>query len=458
LARAIATFGMNHLTDGSNGLLLRKGIERASTEAIEILSGMAQRVKNKKEIEQVATLSAESVELGKIIAATIHTVGKDGVVTVEDSHEFGVTSEVVEGMAIDSGFVSHYMLTDKERMEAVFRNVAVLVTDRKISAIVDIVPMLEKLAAAGKKELVIIAEDIEGEALTTIVLNKMRGIFSVLAIKSSGFGDRKLQELQDIATLVGATVVTESLVFALENADTTVLGRAGKIISTVNKTVIVEGKGKKSAIKEHILGIKAHHSQIGTSKLDRFTKQHLEKRIAKLQSGIAVIRVGAATETESKYLKLKIEDAINATKAAIEEGIVPGGGVSFVKISEALSKKSKVTLYSEKKEVREGYQIVVDALTAPFRQITQNAGFVDIESLLQSVKNSEGALGYDASADTETERVLVDMIKVGIIDPVKVTRTALQNAASAAGILLTTDVAIADDEETIKQKLSQQEQ
>lgn len=462
LMAAIATEGVKRTGMGANGMVLRQGIEAATRDVVIALRAMARPVKNKEEVKQVATISAESEEIGAIIASTIDTVGTDGVVTVEESQVFGVTSEVVEGMEFDKGFVSHYMVTNQERMEASYTNVPVLVTDMKISAIKDILPLLEKLAASGKKELVIIADDIDGEALTTFVLNKIRGIFNILAIKAPGFGDRKQGELQDIAALLGATLVTSDLGIALETADTTVLGKAGKVISTKDKTIIVDGKGKKSDIALRVIAIKALLSQVGGSKLDKFTREHLEKRIAKLTSGVAVIRVGAATETEMKYLKLKIEDAVNATKAAIEEGIVPGGGVALTKVSGTVSKamlassrykKSKNGIEHDKKESEfmAGYMALTDALTAPLRQIAYNAGHTDPGLVVDAVQKSESMFGYDANADTLAgDFVLVDMIKKGIIDPVKVTRTALQNAASAAGILLTTDVAIADDPDAPK--------
>ena len=458
LTAAIATEGVKRIGTGANGLVLRQGIEAAAADVVIALRALARPVKNKEEIKQVATISAESAEIGGIIASTIDKVGTDGVVTVEESQVFGVTSEVVEGMEFDKGFVSHYMINNAERGEASYMNVPVLVTDKKISAIKDVLPLLEKLAAAGKKELVIIADDIDGEALTTFVLNKIRGIFNILAIKAPGFGDRKAGELADIAALVGATVVTDALGIALETADTSVLGKAGKVISTKEKTVIVDGKGKKSAIKERVDSIKGELSQVGGSKLDKFTRDHLEKRIAKLTSGVAVIRVGAATETEMKYLKLKIEDAVNATKAAIEEGIVPGGGVALAKVSGTVTstmlksaryKKSQVD--KGESEFMAGYMALTDALTAPLRQIAHNAGHADPGLVVDAVQKSENAFGYDASADSiGGDFVLVDMMKKGIIDPVKVTRTALQNAASAAGILLTTDVAIADDPDAPK--------
>jgi chaperonin GroEL len=454
LTQAIATEGIKRTSMGANGIMVRLGIEAAAEDVVAELRNMARPVKNKEEIKQVATISAESEEIGTIIANTIDTVGKDGVVTVEESQSFGIDSEVVEGMEFDKGYVSAYMMTNAERMEASYANAPVLVTDKKISAIKDILPLLEKLAATGKKELVIIAEDIDGEALATFVVNKMRGIFNVLGIKAPGFGDRKKELLNDIAIVIGAKVVSEELGMSLETAELNVLGKAGKIISTKDKTTIVDGKGKKSDIAARVSQIRAQLEQ-ATMKYD---KEYLEKRIAKLASGVAVIRVGAATETEMKYLKLKIEDAVNATKAAIEEGIVPGGGVALVKVSEKISKKMIASArYKKSHESRKesefmiGYMALIGSLTAPLRQIAMNAGHADGALIVEQVKKSPDAMGYDASIDSMTGDIeLVDMMKKGIIDPVKVTRTALQNAASAAGILLTTDVAIAEEPEQKK--------
>ncbi|HVY35819.1 MAG TPA: chaperonin GroEL [Candidatus Paceibacterota bacterium] len=454
LAQAIVDEGLKRTARGANGLVVRLGIEAASADVVKELRAMADPIKNKSEIKQVATISAESEEIGAIIADTIDTVGKDGVVTVEESQTFGVSKEVVEGLEFDKGYISHYMITNQERMEAIYANAPILVTDKKISAIKDILPLVEKLAQTGKKELVIIADDVDGEALATFVLNKLRGIFNVLAIKAPGFGDRKKADLADIATVVGATVISDDMGMTLETAELNVLGSARKVISTKEKTTIVDGKGKRGAIADRVAAIKSEHSKT-TSKFDR---ENLEKRIARLSSGVAVIKVGAATETEMKYLKLKIEDAVNATKAAIEEGIVPGGGVALAKASEKVGKKMRTsdrykTSHESKKESEfmAGYLALVDSLTAPLRQIAMNAGHDDASIIVEAVKKSSRGMGYDANAETLSgEVVLVDMIKQGIIDPVKVTRTALQNAASAAGILLTTDVAIADAPEPKK--------
>lgn len=458
LTSAISTEGIKRTSSGENGLIIRRGIESATNDAVEILKEIARPVKNKSEIKQVATISAESEEMGSIIADTIEKVGQDGVVTVEESQSFGVTSEVVDGFSFDKGFLSHYMVTNSERMEAVYENVPVLVTDKKISAIKEILPLLEKMASTGKKDLVIIADEVEGEALTTIVLNKIRGVFNILAIKAPNFGDRKKEELEDIATVLGATLVTNDLGIALETADTTVLGRADKIIATKDNTIIVGGKGKKTNIKERIEFLKSQHKN-SNGKFDNFTREHLEKRIARLSNGVAVIRVGAATETEMKYLKLKLEDAVNATKAAIEEGIVVGGGVALAKVSKKLrlilkkdKRFNKKELNKTEEEFLAGYKILINALCAPLIQITKNAGTVDPMVLVEKVINSEEYLGVNINnIDSFDDIELIDMFQEGIIDPLKVTKTALINASSAAAILLTTDVAMVDIKENDNQ-------
>ncbi len=439
LAQAMIREGLKQTAMGANGQLVRRGIELAKDDVVAALKKMAKPVKNDSEIRQVATISAESIELGAIIADTIKKVGKDGVVTVEESQSFGIESEVVEGMEFDKGFVSAYMITNAERMEAEMKDASILVTDKKISTIKDILPLLEKVAATGKKELVIIAEDVDGEALTTLVLNKLRGTFSVLAIKAPGYGDRKKEMLADIATVTGGTVVTEELGLTLEKAELNVLGKATKIIAKKDKTVIVGGKGKKAAIESRVSELKATLENT-TSKYD---KEKLEERIAKMAGGVAIIRVGAATETEMKYLKLKIEDAVNATKAAIEEGIVPGGGVALVKVANSVRESYKG---GKNRETDVGYEIVLKALEAPLMQIAVNAGKDDGAVIVDKVKNGKGNMGYDASR----EEIVADMLLSGIIDPVKVTRSGVENASSAAAILLTTEVAIADEPEEKK--------
>ncbi|HEY4515685.1 MAG TPA: chaperonin GroEL [Candidatus Paceibacterota bacterium] len=441
LAQALIAEGLKHTSMGVNAMSLRSGIESASEKAIKILSDIAKPIKDKEEIRQVATISAESEEIGTIIAETIEKVGKDGVVTVEESQAFGVDSEVVEGMEFDKGYVSPYMITNSERMEAEYKDVPVLLTDKKISSLKDILPLLEAVAQTGKKELVIVADDVDGEALTTLVVNKLRGGFSVLAVKAPGFGDRKKEMLQDIAATLGAQVVSDDLGIKIENATYEMLGRAARVISTKDSTVIVGGKGKKADIDERVKQIKKQREQT-TSKYD---KEKFDERIAKLTGGVAVIKVGAATETEMKYLKLKIEDAVAATKAAIAEGIVAGGGSALIRAARKL-RGVKFPAQTGEEEIL-GMEIVMKALEAPLRQIVLNTGKADGSVAIEKIMNSEKEnAGYDALKDEFSD----DLIKLGIIDPVKVTKAALRNAASAAGILLTTEVAIADEPEEKK--------
>jgi chaperonin GroEL len=442
LTQAIVTEGMKRTAMGSNAMGVRIGIEAAAKDVVEELKKMAKPIKTTEEIRQVASISAESEEMGKIIAETIEKVGKDGVVTVEESQSFGVNSEVVEGLEFDKGYVSPYMVTNADRMEAEIKDAPIIITDKKISSMNDILPLLEKIAQTGKKDVVIIADDVDGEALTTFVLNKLRGTFNVLAVKAPGYGDRKKELLGDIAVTVGAQVISEELGIKIENAEVGMLGNAGKVIATKDKTIIVDGKGKKKAVDERIAQIKAQAADADS----KYDKEKLEERIAKLSGGVAVIRVGAATETEMKYLKLKIEDAVNATKAAIEEGIVPGGGTALVKVSKKIKEVFKTKEQYKKahesttaSEYAVGYAVVVDALTAPLFQIAENGG-KDGSVIVNEVLQAEAAIGYDAKNDE-----MVDMLKKGIIDPVKVTRSGVQHAVSAASILLTTEVAIAPE-------------
>jgi chaperonin GroEL len=439
LAQALIEGGFKKTTLGVNALGIRLGMEAALKDAVAELRKMAHEIKSDAEVRQIGTISSESAEIGKIIAETIKKVGKDGVVTVEESQSFGVESEVVEGLEFDKGYVSPYMITNGERMEAEYKDIPVLLTDKKVSSVKEILPLLEKLAQTGKKELVIIAEDVDGEALTTFVLNKLRGGFNVLAIKAPGYGDRKKEMLTDIATVLGAEVISEETGLTLENAEITHLGKANKIISSKESTVIVGGKGKKAEIATRLSQLRKQKE----STTSKFDKEKLEERIAKLSGGVAVIRVGAATETEMKYLKLKIEDAVNATKAAIEEGIVAGGGTALVKVARKLALKhaeaGAKSLTDE--EFNAGYHIVVDALSFPLKQIAINAGRDDGSLIVDTVARGAVTGGYNALENTFVK----DMYEAGIIDPVKVTRTALQNAVSAAAILLTTEVAISEE-------------
>jgi chaperonin GroEL len=438
LTHALITEGLKKISLGGSGVLVRRGMEEALIDATAVLKKIAKPIKNKQEIEQVATISAESEELGSIIADTIDKVGKDGVVTVEESQVFGISSDVVEGLQFDKGYISHYMVTDTERMEAIHNDALILITDKKISIIKDILPLLEKLAQTGRKDLVIICEDLDGEALATIVLNKLRGALNVLAIKAPGYGDRKRDMLDDIAVTTGATVVSEERGLKLDSVGLEVLGRAHKVIAKKDTTVIVGGKGKKKDIDARIASLRV----LLENTPSKFDAEKVEERIAKLSGGVAVIRVGAATETEMKYLKLKIEDAVNATKAAIEEGIVPGGGSALAIVAGELGAKNTAKK-SRGEEHETGYRIVVGALTEPLRRIAVNAGQSDGSVKVFEVQQAGGTAGYDAVNDV----VVPDMFKAGIVDPVKVTRTALLHAVSSAAIFLTTEVAVAEESE-----------
>jgi len=436
LTQAIVTEGMRHTTAGVNAMALRMGIEKAAHDAVAELRKIARPVEGSDEIKNVARISAESDELGTIIAETIEKVGKDGVVTVEESQSLGIDSEVVEGLQFDKGYVSAYMVTDSERMEAEYKDVPILVTDKKISSVKDVLPLLENLAKSGTKELVIIADDVDGEALTTFVLNKLRGGFSVLAVKAPGFGDRKKASLEDIAITIGAQMISDDVGIKLENADVSMLGRARRVVSTKDNTVIVGGKGAKADIAKRVAQLKAQSVQTSS----KFDREKIEERIAKLSGGVAVIRVGAATETEMKYLKLKIEDAVNATKAAIEEGVVSGGGTALVKVAAYLAEKD---LSKEDADVELGYTILVESLETPLKQIAANVGKGDGSAVVAKVKEGGAHAGYDALKD----EIVKDMLAAGIIDPVKVTRSAVENAASAAALLLTTEAVIAEEPE-----------
>ncbi len=436
LTQAIIAEGMKRTALGANAMMVRRGIEAASKDAVEELRKMAKPIKGKAEVRQVATISAESAELGETIASIVEKVGKDGVVTVEESQSIGIESDFVEGMEFDKGYVSAYLVTDAQRMEAVAKDAPVLITDRKISTIKDILPLLEKVAQSGKKDLVIIADDVDGEALATFIINKLKGGFNVLAIKAPGYGDRKKEMLADIAITVGAQVISEDLGLKLENAEVEMLGRAQRVVASKDSTVIVGGKGKKADIEKRVASLKAQLANTDS----KFDREKIEERIAKLSGGVAVIRVGAATETEMKYLKDKIEDAVNATKAAIAEGIVPGGGAALAKVGRKLAKKIEK---QPSTEFTIGYQILATALSAPLLQIAHNAGREDGQVILNAVASKDTPTGYDASS-SELEAQIVDMYEAGIIDPVKVTRSGVENAASAAAVLLTTEAAVAD--------------
>ena len=435
LTQSVVTEGMKHTTMGMNAMAVKSGIEQAAKEAVEAVQGMGKQIKNRDEIKQVASISAESEEVGEIVADTIDKVGKDGVVTVEESQSFGVESEVVEGMQFDKGYVSPYMVTDSERMEAEYKDPAILITDKKISNMKEIMPLLEKISNSGKKDLVIIAEEVEGEALATFVVNKLRGTFNVLAVKAPGYGDRKKALLEDIAITTGGQVISEDKGMKLDTAELDVLGSANKVVATQNNTTIVGGKGTKKDIEARVNQLKSQVEQSDSS----FDREKLEERIAKLAGGVAVVHVGAATETEMKYKKLKIEDAVHASKAAIDEGVVPGGGSALVKAAAKVRANNK-SFDDQATEV--GYNIVLRALEAPLRQIVANAGNEDGSVVVENVKSDQND-GFNVAS----EEYVKNMLKAGIIDPVKVTRMAIENAASAASTLLTTEAAVTDEPE-----------
>ncbi len=434
LAHAIVTEGLKNLAAGFNPMLLKHGIEKATEIVVESLRKQSQKIETKEEIASVATNSAADSEIGNLIAEVMDKVGKDGVITVEESKSLQFETEYVEGMQFDRGYISSYFITAPEAMEAVITEPYILIYDKKISAATDIVPVLEKLVQIGKRELVIIAEDVDGEALATLVLNKLRGMLNVLAVKAPGFGDRRKAMLQDLAVLTGGTMITEELGKKLESTTLTDLGRAGKVVSTKDDTTVVEGKGNAKAIKGRIEEIKV---EIDKSTSD-YDKEKLQERLAKLSGGVAIIRVGAATETELKEKKHRVEDALSAARAAVEEGIVPGGEVSLLNAMTALE---KVKMDDEDAQV--GVNIVRRALEAPLRKLAGNAGqdgSVIIDGVRRKAKEDKNKnIGYDVIAGE-----YVDMIKAGIIDPVKVVRGALENAASIAAMILTTDALITD--------------
>ncbi|MFH1188103.1 MAG: chaperonin GroEL [bacterium] len=443
LAQSMINEGLKLVSSGVSPIDIKNGIDKKVEEVIKNLAKMSKPVSTKEDIAQVASISANDKEIGNIIAEAMEAVGKDGVITVEESQSFGVEKEVVEGMQFDKGYVSPYMITNAERMEAAMDDVPVLITDKKISSIQEILPLLEKLAQSGKKDLVVIAEDIEGEALATFVVNKLRGAFNVLAVKAPGFGDRRKAMLEDIAILTGAKVISEEVGLKLENVDVEMLGSARKVVATKENTTIVEGKGEQKAIDARVAQIR---KEIEASDSD-FDKEKLQERLAKLSGGVAVIKVGAATETEMKEKKHRIEDALAATKAAVEEGVVPGGGVALAVASNALSELIET---SDKENilngVQAGDQIVKNAVLEPIKQIAANAGedgsVVLFHVASEQKKTGNQKIGYNAALDKYE-----DMMEAGIVDPTKVTRFALQNAASAASMFLTTECVITDKPE-----------
>lgn len=430
LAQAMIQEGMRNVAAGANPMILKRGIEKAVAKLVEEIKKRSIAVSDKASIAQVASISAGDEEVGGLIADAMEKVGKDGVITVEESKTMGTQLSVVEGMQFDRGYISPYMVTDPDKMEAVMSEPYILITDRKIASIQEMLPVLEKVVQAGK-ELLIIAEDVEGEALATLVVNKLRGTFKAVAVKAPGFGDRRKAMLQDIATLTGATVITEDVGRKLDSVTMEDLGTARQVRVTKDETTIVEGHGDPQAIKDRVAQIKA---QIAETTSD-FDKEKLQERLAKMSGGVAVIEVGAATEVELKDKKYRLEDALNATRAAVEEGIVAGGGTTLIDILPALDE------FDEDGDIQTGINLVKRAIEAPLRQIAENAG-LEGSVIVAKVKASEDGVGFNALKEE-----YVDMVKAGIVDPAKVTRTALQNAASIAALVLTTETLVADKPE-----------
>ena len=432
LAQAIVGEGLKNLAAGANPIVMKKGVAKAVEAAVASVKADSQKVNGTDDIARVGTVSSGDAMIGKLIAEAMEKVSADGVITIEESKTSETYSEVVEGMMFDRGYISPYMATDMEKMEAVVDDAYILITDKKISVIADILPLLEQMVQSGKK-MVIIAEDVEGEALSTLLVNRLRGTLNVVCVKAPGFGDRRKEMLQDIAILTGGQVISEELGYELKNADLSMLGRARQVKVTKENTVIVDGAGDSQSIKDRVAQIR---SQIGVTTSD-YDKEKLQERLAKMAGGVAVIKVGAATETEMKEKKLRIEDALNATKAAVEEGIVSGGGTVFVNAIPAVEKLVEELEGDEKT----GARIIAKALEAPIRQIAANAG-LDGSVVLENVKKAAKGTGFDAYKEE-----YVDMIAAGIVDPAKGTRSALENAASVSSMVLTTESLVADKPE-----------
>jgi len=428
LAQAIISEGLKNVAAGANPIAIKFGIEKGVKAIVQELQRMKQDISTKEERQQVASISANDADIGRVIAEAMEEVGPEGVITVEEGQSFGIEKEVVEGMEFDKGFLSAYMVTNAERMEAVYEDPYILITDKKISALNDILPLLEKLAQSGRKELVIVADEVDGEALATLVVNKLRGTFNTLAIKAPGFGDRRKEMLEDIAILTGGKVITEDVGLKIENVEIADLGQVRRVVATKEKTTVIDGKGDEEKIKARVAQIK---KEIEATESD-FDKEKLQERLAKLTGGVAVLKVGAATETEIKEKKLRIEDALAATKAAIAEGIVVGGGVALLRAVKVLD---GVKVEGEE-EI--GIDILRRALVEPVRQIAFNAG-KNGDIVVEEVKRQPGNYGYNAVTDKYE-----DLVAAGIVDPTKVTRSAIQNAASIAAMFLTTEVAVAD--------------
>lgn len=435
LTQAIVREGMKNVTAGANPVGIRRGIETATKAAVDELHKISHKVSTKDEIAQVASVSSASTEVGNLIADAMEKVGHDGVITIEESKGIDTELSVVEGMQFDRGYLSQYMVTDNDKMEADLDNPYILITDKKISNIQDILPLLQEIVQQGKS-LLIIADDVDGEALPTLVLNKIRGTFNVVAVKAPGFGDRRKAMLEDIAILTGGTVISSDLGLELKDTKIDRLGKAGKVTVTKDSTTIVEGAGSKDAISERVDQIK---KQIADTTSD-FDREKLQERLAKLAGGVAVIKVGAATETELKERKYRIEDALNATRAAVEEGYVAGGGTALVDVMKSIQGNVK----GDSQDAQTGVNIVMKALGAPVRQIAENAG-KDGAVILDHLEHEDPEIGYNAATDKWE-----NMVKAGIIDPTKVTRSALQNAASIAALLLTTEAVVADAPEDDK--------
>ena len=439
LLEALVQEGLSRVMRGANAMGIRAGMEKAKAAALAELKRIAKPIAGKAQVKQVASISAESEVLGGIIAEAVEKVGARGVVTVEESQGTELSYDLVEGLEIDKGYVSPYMVTNPERMEASMKDALILTTDKKIANVQEILPLLEKVAQAGRKELVIIADDVEGDALATFVVNRLRGSFSVLAVKAPGYGDRKKELLADIAAVVGGQVISEEVGITFENATLAMLGKAARVTATKDATTIVGGKGKKADIEARVAQLEAQAELTDSA----FDKERIEERVAKLTGGVAVISVGAATETEMKYLKDKIDDAVKATKASLEEGIVPGGGAALAKIAKKLAAQGEKMTADEEA----GYGIVVNALTVPLAQIALNAGKDDAAVIVEKVQAGKAQAGYDAVKD----EIADDMVAAGIIDAAKMPRMALENAVSAAAILLTTEAAVAEIPEPKKE-------
>ena len=432
LAQAMIREGLKNLAAGANPIVMKKGMAKAVAAAVAAVKAQSKPVNGTGDITRVGTVSSGDETIGRLIAEAMEKVSADGVITIEESKTAETYSEVVEGMMFDRGYITPYMVTDTEKMEAVIDDAYILITDRKISVISDILPLLEQLVQAGKK-LFIIAEDVEGEALSTLIVNRLRGTLNVVCVKAPGFGDKRKEMLRDIAVLTGGQVISEELGYELKNTDVSMLGRARQVKVTKENTIIVDGAGDSAAIKARVAQIR---SQIAVATSD-YDREKLQERLAKLAGGVAVIKVGAATETEMKEKKLRIEDALNATKAAVEEGIVAGGGTIFVNVIPAVT----ALLETVEGDEKTGVQIVAKALEEPIRQIAANAG-LDGSVILEKVRHGEPGFGFDAYKE-----VYCDMIASGIVDPAKVTRCALENAASVSGMVLTTESLVADKPE-----------